>query len=150
MQPRYIVSDWLEAAEIARIRNGFDRIAPNADAFTTAFYARLFELAPTTRALFPEDLSTQREKLKHMLVMLIAALDRPAELRPAIAALGDRHRSYGVVKADFIVVGQALIDALAAQLGDAFVAADRAAWAALYGRIAAIMTAARPITAAAA
>jgi len=133
--------DWLDAAEIARIRAGFARVATNADGFVADFYARLFELAPTTRALFPDDLSAQRDKLKHMLVMLMASLDRAAELRPALATLGDRHRSYGVVKADFAVVGQALLDTLAAHLGAAFTAADRDAWAALYGRITSIMIA---------
>jgi nitric oxide dioxygenase len=132
--------DWLDAADVVRIRDGFARVAANADGFTADFYARLFELAPTTRALFPDDLTTQREKLKHMLVMLIGSLDRPLQLKPALAALGDRHRSYGVVKADFVVVGRALLDTLAAHLGDSFTPADRAAWADLYGRITAVMT----------
>jgi nitric oxide dioxygenase len=133
--------DWLDADEIARIRAGFAAIAANADGFVADFYARLFELAPTTRALFPDDLSSQRDKLKHMLVILMASLDRAAELRPALAALGDRHRSYGVVRADFAIVGQALLDTLAAHLGTAFTVADRNAWAALYGRITSIMMA---------
>ena len=101
-------------------------------------------------ALFPDDLSSQRDKLKHMLVMLMASLDRIADLRPALAALGDRHRSYGVVRADFAVVGQALLDTLAGHLGAAFTAADRDAWAQLYGRITAIMIAGTARVAAAA
>ena len=132
--------DWLDSAEITRIRLGFGAVGADADRFTADFYARLFELAPTFRPLFPEDLSSQRDKLKHMLVMLVAGLDRPVTLRPALAALGDRHRSYGVVKADFIVVGQALIDTLGAHLGEQFGPADRSAWTALYARITAVMT----------
>jgi hemoglobin-like flavoprotein len=132
--------DWLDSAEIARIRSGFGAIAADADRFTADFYARLFELAPTLRPLFPDDLSSQRDKLKHMLAMLVAGLDRPVALRPALATLGDRHRSYGVVKADFIVVGQALIGTLESHLGVQFSPADRSAWAALYGRVTAIMT----------
>jgi hemoglobin-like flavoprotein len=92
------------------------------------------------RPLFPDDLASQRDKLKHMLVMLVTALDRPETLRPALATLGDRHRSYGVVKADFIVVGQALIDTLGAHLGEQFGPAERSAWTALYSRITTIMT----------
>jgi len=133
--------DWLGAADIVRIRNVFGLVAADADGFTAAFYARLFELAPTVRALFPDDLAPQRDKLKHMLVMLMASLDRPATLQPVLAALGDRHRAYGVVRSDFVVVGQALLDTLAARLGAAFGADDRAAWSALYGRITSIMTA---------
>jgi len=133
--------DWIDADQIARIRGGFAGIAADADRFTAAFYARLFELAPTLRDLFPPDLSAQRAKLAHMLSMLTASLDRPLELRPALAALGERHRSYGVVTTDFRSVGQALLDTLAAHLGERFTVADRAAWTVLYGRIAAIMTA---------
>lgn len=134
--------DWLGAADIVRIRNGFGLVAADADGFTAAFYARLFELAPTVRALFPDDLAPQRDKLKHMLAMLTASLDRPAALQAALAALGDRHRAYGVVRSDFVVVGQALLDTLAARLGAAFADADRAAWTALYARITSIMTSA--------
>jgi hemoglobin-like flavoprotein len=150
MHHRTETPDWLDAAEIARIRGGFAQVASNADGFTVDFYARLFELAPTTRSLFPDDLSNQRDKLKHMLVMLMRSLDRPTELAPALAALGDRHRSYGVVKTDFAVVGQALIDTLATHLGELFSAADRAAWIALYRRITAVMIAGTTRTAAAA
>jgi hemoglobin-like flavoprotein len=131
--------DWLDTAQIARIRNGFNAVAADADRFTADFYARLFELAPTLRPLFPDDLSGQRDKLKHMLAMLVAGLDRPLALQPALAMLGDRHRAYGVVKADFVVVGQALIGTLESHLGERFSCADRSAWAALYSRVTAIM-----------
>jgi hemoglobin-like flavoprotein len=135
-----VAKDWLDAGEIARIRHGFSAVAADADRFTADFYERLFELAPTLRPLFPDDLSSQRGMLKHMLGMLVATLDRPVALRPALAGLGDRHRSYGVVKSDFIVVGQALIDTLDAHLGEQFGPADRSAWTALYSRIMSIMT----------
>lgn len=150
MHQETVARDWLDAGEIARIRRGFGAAAADADRFTADFYARLFELAPTLRPLFPDDLSSQRDKLKDMLVMLVTVLDRPVALRPALATLGDRHRSYGVVKADFIVVGQALIDTLDVHLGEQFSSADRSAWTALYARITAIMTAGTARAAAAA
>jgi hemoglobin-like flavoprotein len=140
MHQETVTRDWLDAAEITRIRRGFGAVATDADRFTAGFYTRLFELAPTLRPLFPDDLSGQRDKLKHMLAMLVAGLDRPAALRPTLATLGDRHRSYGVVKADFVVVGQALLDTLRAHLGEQFTPADRRAWSTLYARITAIMT----------
>src|SRR5512146_2953246 len=124
MHQQTVARDWLDSAEITRIRRGFSAVAADADRFTADFYARLFELAPTLRPLFPDDLSSQRDKLKHMLAMLVAGLDRPVALRPALVTLGDRHRSYGVVRADFVVVGQALLDTLDAHLGEQFSAAD--------------------------
>jgi hemoglobin-like flavoprotein len=140
MHQETVTRDWLDTAEITRIRSGFSAVAADADRFTADFYTRLFERAPTLRPLFPDDLSSQRDKLKHVLAMLVAGLDRPVALRPALATLGDRHRSYGVVQVDFIVVGQALIDTLDAHFGEQFSPADRSAWAALYARVTAIMT----------
>jgi hemoglobin-like flavoprotein len=140
MQQETTTHDWLDHAQIKRIRHGFSAVAADADRFTAEFYRHLFERAPTLRPLFPDDLSNQRDKLKSMLAMLVAGLDRPVTLKPALAMLGDRHRSYGVVKADFIVVGQALMDTLACRLGEQFGDADRGAWAALYARVTAIMT----------
>lgn len=140
MHQQTATREWLDPSEITRIRHGFAVVAADADRFTADFYARLFELAPTLRPLFPADLSTQRDKLNEMLAILVARLDRPLALKPALAALGDRHRSYGVVKADFVVVGQALIHTLHAHLGEQFSSDDRSAWVGLYTRITAIMT----------
>lgn len=141
MNYRSHATDWLNAAEIVRIRLGFARVVPNAEAFAADFYDRLFRLAPATRALFPEDVPAQRLKLKQWLVMLMTGLNRPMELRPALAALGERVRMKVADDASLAVIGQVLIDTLAARLGDRFTIADRVAWTALHGRITAIMTA---------
>jgi hemoglobin-like flavoprotein len=141
--------DWLDPSEVASIRRTFAAVAADADRFAQDYYARLFELAPTLQALFPEDLAAQRAKLAQMLATFVSALDRPADFRGMVAALGERHRSYGVVRSDFIVVGRALLDTLGARLGDAFATEDRAAWRMLYARIAAIMTARTAFAAAA-
>lgn len=133
--------DWPNAEQIARIRCGFAGVAADAGRFTATFYARLFEIAPLLRPMFPEDLSEQRNKLGRMLAMLVASLDRPLELRHALVALGARHRAYGVEPAHFVAVGEALLATLAEQLAGRFGAAERAAWTALYERIAASMQA---------
>jgi nitric oxide dioxygenase len=150
MHQESVTRDWLDTGEITRIRSGLSSVAAGADRFTADFYARLFELAPTLRPLFPDDLSSQRGKLKHMLAVLVENLDRPLALRPALATLGDRHCSYGVVKADFIVVGQTLMDTLGIHLGEQFGPADRDAWTSLYSRVTAVMTKGTAQTAAAA
>ena len=139
MKDRTEAASWLDAGQIARIRHAFAHVARNADGFTVDFYARLFELEPATRALFPDDLSDQRAKLVRTLVMLVGNLDHPEELRPLLAGLGSRHRSYGVLPTHYPLVGQALIATLAASLGDSFTAVDRSSWAALYEHIANIM-----------
>lgn len=47
--------------------------------------------------------------------------------------LGARHAKYGVLEAHFPIVGQALIETLAAALGDKFTDDVKAAWVAIYG-----------------
>ena len=137
MYSRSHASDWINALEILRIRLGFARVVPNCDAFAADFYARLFELAPATRTLFPDDPSMRRLKLKQTLVMLMTSLNRPAELKPALASLAHRNSSCGLD--EFILIGKTLIDTLATHLGNRFTPDDRSAWTALQARVAEVI-----------
>lgn len=133
---------WLQPAEIARIRAQFARVAPQADAFAAAFYQRLFRLAPSVRAMFPDDLAEQQSKLVHMLATLVARLDAPAQLAAPLTRLGEHHHRYGVTRKDFALVGVALLDTLAEHLAAEFDADARHAWRRLYMHAAATMQAA--------
>jgi hemoglobin-like flavoprotein len=124
-------ADSLTAAEIGLIRASFDRISVSLR-FSQKFYARLFEIAPELRALFPPDLSAQVRKLLEMLGALVEKLDRPHELALTLEALGAQHRDYGVTPAHFAPVGRALFETLASELGPGFDNATRHAWIALY------------------
>ena len=63
---------------------------------------------------------------------ILAINDAPQELSLALAGLGERHRAYGVMAADFEPVGRALIGALGARLGEDFDGLARAAWLKVY------------------
>lgn len=125
------MTDSLTASEIVLIRDSFDRVSVGLR-FSRNYYARLFEIAPELRALFPDDLSIQLRKLMEMLAALVEKLDRPHELMLALEALGAQHRDYGVAPAHFAPVGQALFETLQGELGPAFDNATRRAWIALY------------------
>jgi hemoglobin-like flavoprotein len=125
------MTDSLTATEIGLIRDSFDRVSIGLR-FSHKYYARLFEIAPELRALFPGDLSMQLRKLMDMLAALVDKLDRPHELVLTLEALGAQHRDYGVVAAHFAPVGQALFETLEGELGPAFDEATRRAWIALY------------------
>jgi len=125
------MTDSLTASEIVLIRDSFDRVSVGLR-FSRNYYARLFEIAPELRALFPDDLSIQLRKLMEMLAALVEKLDRPHELMLALEALGAQHRDYGVAPAHFAPVGQALFETLQGELGPAFDDATRRAWIALY------------------
>jgi hemoglobin-like flavoprotein len=76
-------------------------------------------------------------------------IPRLDELLAQTRALGARHVGYGVRAADYRTVGVALLDALAAVLGDDFDAPTREAWATAYNLMAETMldgaASARPI-----
>jgi nitric oxide dioxygenase len=105
--------------------------------FAAAFYATLFELAPTTRPLFPDDMTEQSAKLTSELSALIdvatawqqtGAIDGFVE---RARQLGARHRGYGVSSAMYAPVGVALIAALRSCV-DGFDDEHARAWSTLY------------------
>lgn len=131
--------DWLDPSEIARVRRQFATIGTNADAFASEFYSRLFSISPLVRAMFRGDMGEQRDKLVRMLALLVSKLDTPEQLAIPLAALGERHRGYGVMQADFDPVGRALIATLAHHLGDDFDDAARDVWLKVYAWVTAQM-----------
>lgn len=123
----------------AVIRTSFALVDPRAEEIGRDFYARLFAHEPSVRALFGSDIDAQAVRLMQMIAAAVRLLDRPAELESALHALGERHQRYGVTAAHYPLVGQALIDTLAAKLGPAFDGEVRAAWRAFYGHVAGTM-----------
>lgn len=126
--------------QITLIRASFEPLKPLAASVAEAFYAQLFARDPALRALFRGgDLAEQGERLMLMLAAAIELLDQPASLNPVLLKLGQRHAGYGVVEAHYASVGAALLDTLAAGLGDGFTPEVREAWAAMYGHVARTM-----------
>jgi len=132
---------------IAIVRATWALAAPNATPIGLLFYARLFELDPALRRLFPDDVTPQTTKLMHTLGVAVASLDRPETIVPAAELLGRRHVDYGVRDRDYDTVGRALLDTLATAFGDAFTAEVRAAWAEAYALLAGVMRRAQHVSA---
>lgn len=121
------------------VRDSWAQVAAAGPAAAALFYAQLFEIDPALRALFRSPLDEQGARLLRMLDQAVAGLDAPERLLPALRALGERHRGYGVRDAHYASVGQALLRTLALALGDAFAPAVRAAWAEVYEVVARTM-----------
>jgi hemoglobin-like flavoprotein len=124
--------------DIALVRASFAKVVPIKDKAADLFYARLFEIAPQVRALFPSDLAEQKSKLMAMMAAAVAGLD---DLPALVKALGARHVGYGATPAHFEPVGQALLWTLRTGLADAFTPEVEAAWTKVYGVLAATMQA---------
>lgn len=122
----------MEAEEIRRVQESFERLAPNAPQAAAAFYNNLFALDPALRPMFPGDMAVQGAKLMQMIDSGVKLLGDPARLKPMLRQLGRRHDAYGVREDHYITVGVALMRTLEKGLGADFTPSVRAAWRIAY------------------
>lgn len=131
-------------ADRAVISDDVAVLAARADDFAREFYATLFDLDPSTRRLFDDDIEAQRTKLFDELSVLVdraTSVGTPQELSgfaDRAGRLGERHEVYGVTAPMYDVVGVALLAALRTTVDD-FDGEHEVAWTRLYRLVAASM-----------
>lgn len=129
----------LAQRQIDLVQGSFAKCLPISEEVAEKFYARLFELAPSARALFPEKMQEQQRKLMNTLNVAVGALNAPEKIIPVLHNLGRKHVGYGATDDAYQVVGEALIWTLQARLGDEFTLETKEAWLATYGWLSQIM-----------
>jgi hemoglobin-like flavoprotein len=122
----------LTSRQIDLVQTSFAQVVPITDAAAHAFYTRLFDLAPDTRALFHKDMKEQGRKLFLTLATVVDALDRLDRIVPVARELAIRHIGYGAKEQHYSAVGEALIETLRTGLGPWFDSDTEAAWLAAY------------------
>ena len=125
--------------QITLVQQSFSKVAPISETASQLFYDRLFEVAPSVRAMFPEDITEQRKKLMGMLAVVVNGLSNLEAILPAASALATRHVSYGAKPEHYPVVGSALLWTLEKGLGDAWTPELAEAWSAAYGTLSGYM-----------
>ena len=128
--------------QISLVQTSFLKVVPIAGTAADLFYDRLFETAPQVRTLFPDDLSEQKKKLMTMLGTAVANLHKLETILPAVQALGQRHKGYGVTAEQYAPVGAALLWTLEKGLGPDFTPETKEAWTEAYTALAGVMTSA--------
>lgn len=126
----------LTADEITRVRTSFDRVFANSNDMMTAFYDRVFELAPEVRPMFPADLSALKRDFISKLAVLVGSLDPKTGLLGGADILGRNHLRYGAKAEHYPVVGEALLWSLARGLGSDWTDEMEEAWRKLYDVVA--------------
>jgi len=121
------------------VQDSFQKVVPIAATAADLFYARLFEIAPEVRPMFPENMVKQKGKLMQMLGTAVQNLHRLEEVLPAIQDLGVKHIAYGVKDEHYDTVGSALLYTLEKGLGDSWTPDLLAAWTEVYTALAGIM-----------
>jgi nitric oxide dioxygenase len=127
--------------QVKLVQDSFAKVAPISEAAAVLFYDRLFEIAPSVRALFPDDLAEQRKKLMATLAVVVSGLSNLPSVLPAASALAKRHVGYGARPEHYPVVGSALLWTLEKGLGDAWTPELAAAWIAAYRTLSGYMIA---------
>lgn len=125
------------------VQTAWTELAPQAERIAALFYQRLFEIEPTTRALFQDaDPVQQQAKLMHVIGAAVDGLQDPDALVPTLEALGRRHAGYGVQPHHYDVVGEALLWTLERRSGESWHADLALAWTRAYELLAGVMLAA--------
>ena len=125
--------------QVQLVQQSFSKVAPISEQAATIFYDRLFEVAPSVRAMFPDDMTEQRKKLMATLAVVVGGLSHIEAVLPAASALAKRHVSYGAKPEHYPVVGGALLFTLEKGLGDGWTPPVAAAWTAAYGTLSTYM-----------
>lgn len=125
--------------EILLVQDSFRKVLPISEQAAALFYARLFELDPSLRAMFRGEMSEQGRKLMTMIATAVSALTRLDTLVPVVRQLGTRHSSYGVREEHYATVGAALLWTLEKGLGPEFTPEVRAAWVKTYALLSTTM-----------
>lgn len=118
--------------QISLVQESWEKVLPIAPQAAEIFYTTLFEIDPSLKPLFKNDITEQGKKLMAMLDTAIKLLDQPDKLLPAVKKLAAGHVKYGVKPEDYDTVGAALLKTLEIGLGDAFKTPLKRAWTAVY------------------
>ena len=124
---------------ITLVKSSWEKVKPISETAADLFYGKLFEIDPSLKSMFPEDMKEQGRKLMAMINTAVNALDKLDTIVPAVQDLGKRHVDYGVKDEHYATVAQALIWTLGQGLGDDFTDEVKAAWTDTYNILATTM-----------
>ena len=129
----------MNSTQVKLVQESFSKVVPISEAAAVIFYDRLFEVAPSVKAMFPSDMTQQRKKLMMMLAAVVNGLGNLESILPAASALAKRHVDYGAQPEHYPVVGDALLWTLEKGLGEAWTPDVADAWTAAYGTLSGYM-----------
>jgi len=127
--------------QIKLVQQSFAKVAPISEQAAVLFYDRLFEIAPSVRAMFPNDMTEQRRKLMATLAIVVNGLSNLEMILPAASSLATRHVAYGAKAEHYPVVGEALLWTLEKGLGADWTPELAKAWMAAYTTLSEFMIA---------
>ena len=107
---------------------------------TSYFYDYMFSHFPEVRKMFPETMTTQKERLFNSLVFISTNIDNPGALVPYLERLVEGHIKYDTRPEHYDAVGVSLMKTLEHFLGSAWTPEVSATWSEAYNLAAKVMT----------
>lgn len=128
--------------QIDLVQSSWEQVVPIAKDAAKLFYDRLFELDPSLRKIFGDDIEEQGKKLMTVLTTVVRGLKKLDALEATVWRLGRRHIAYKVKEEDYTTVATALLWTLEQGLGrDTFQGELKEAWVQAYTVLAGVMQA---------
>lgn len=128
--------------QIDLVQQSWEKVVPIAKDAAALFYNRLFELDPSLRKIFGDDIEEQGKKLMTVLTTVVRGLKKLDALESKVWQLGRRHAVYEVKQQDYDTVATALLWTLEQGLGaDTFQGELKQAWIQAYTVLATVMQA---------
>src|SRR5436190_1546746 len=102
--------------QVNLVEDSWDFIILNTNEAGNIFYGKLFELDPSLKNLFKEDINSQSRKLVSLITFVVHKLNNLDEVLNDVIALGKRHAAYKVKPEHYNTVAAALLWTLEAAL----------------------------------
>ena len=136
---KYSLGKVMTPQQLELVQSSWEKVVPIAPDAARLFYGRLFEVAPSVRGLFKDDIEDQGKKLMTIITTVVRGLKQFDRLEMTVWQLGRRHVAYGAVEAHYGVVAETLLWTLEQGLGAAFTPQVKEAWQAALNVIAGVM-----------
>ncbi len=129
----------MDAHKIALVQESFEKVATLGLKATELFYAELFAINPSLKAMFPDDLKEQQKKLLAALALVVRSLHTPVKIMDTVEKLAVKHLDYGVEPIHYTYVGNALLRTVKKGLGEEFTPELCDAWTDAFRMLARVM-----------
>lgn len=129
----------LSEDEIDTLRESLTYLQERKELATSVFYENLFEVDPSLRPMFDEDLTDQSNKALFAFGAIVAQIHDLDICREMTRELATRHVGYGVLPEHYASVGAAVIRTVEMVMGDAMTEEIEVSWQKAYDAVAAAM-----------
>ena len=100
--------------------------------FYETFYDRLFDIHPSCRSLFKQNMIAQGKALVNMISACLTLLEKPTDLVKALVDLAKLHTTRGVMANQYGLVGECLLWTFDYCLQEEFTTDAKIAWVRIY------------------